>query len=321
MGNNLLGRKPRRFWEKVIGDWVSGVIIVTGVAGAVKPNQPVTYLSNQPITQLLNSPMTDSLTAYIQRLPPTVRVSMALESLADSSVRFYHRADERVPSASIIKVPIMVAAMAAANEGRLDLEEIHILTDSEKVGGDGIIKTYSNRSRLSYTDLIRLMISISDNTATNILISDLGQDQINARMRGLGLPKSQLNRVMMDTLAAKQGRENLVTAREMNQLLAKIYRHELLTAALCEQMLDMLKQNEDTLTIPKLLPRSATGKPMIIAHKTGTLAYVRGDIGIVYAPCPFVLSVLVENAGTDAAGEQIIAELALIAFGLVSKAH
>lgn len=313
MGDYLLGRKPRRFWKKITESRKSR---------QVKPayySFLLSYFLLLPSLLSVAQSPTDSLTAYLNRLPPTVRVSMALESLADSSVRFYHRADEQVPSASIIKLPIMVAAMAAAHEGRLDLEEIHILTDSEKVGGDGILKTYSNRSRLSYMDIIRLMISISDNTATNILITDLSQAAINARMRTIGLTKSQLNRVMMDTLAAKQGRENLVTAREMNQLLTKIYRHELLTAPLCEQMLNMLKQNEDTLTIPKLLPRSATGRPITIAHKTGTLAYVRGDVGIVYADRPFVLSVLVENAGTDAVGEKIIAELALIAFQLVGK--
>lgn len=264
-------------------------------------------------------PMPDSLTAYLRHLPPTIRVSMALESLSDSSVRFYHRADERVPSASIIKLPIMVAAMTAAHEGRLDLDEIHILTDSEKVGGDGILHTYPNRSRLSYTDLIRLMITISDNTATNILITDLGMEAINDRMQALGLTKSQLNRVMMDTMAVRQGRENYVTAREMNQLLTRIYRHDCLTPALCEQMLANLKQNEDTLTIPRLLPRSETGKSYVVAHKTGVLTYVRGDVGIIYADSPFVLSVLVENAGSAAAGERIIADLALLSFKLTAK--
>jgi beta-lactamase class A len=262
----------------------------------------------------MSQPLADSLKAYVQRLPPSVRVSVALESLTDSSLRFYYRADERVPAASIIKVPIMVAAMTAAHEGKLDLDEIHILTDSEKVGGAGVLQTYPNRSRVSYADLIRFMITISDNTATNILISDLGRENINTRMTTWGLTQSRLNRVMMDTLAVRQGRENYVTAREMNTLLTKIYRHQLLTPALCEQMLTILKQNEDSLTIPALLPPDPTGKPVIIAHKTGVLSYVRNDIGIVYATQPFVLSVLVENAGTEAMGEKIIAELAALAY-------
>jgi beta-lactamase class A len=311
MGNHLLGRKSRRFWKEVIDPTYHWSLFIITIA-LIGANQPKNLMTNDLMTN-------DSLTAYIQRLPSTVRVSVALESLADSSVRFYYRADERVPSASIIKVPIMVAAMTAAKEGRLDLDEIHILTDSEKVGGAGILQTYPNRSRLSYADLIRLMISISDNTATNILITDLSREVINAQMRTLGLTKSELNRVMMDTLAARQGRENYVTAREMNQLLTKIYRHELLTPALCEQMLDNLKQNEDTLTMPALLPRSPTGKPLVIAHKTGILTYVRSDVGIVYADRPFVLSVLVENAGTEVAGEKVIAELSLIAFNRVAK--
>ncbi|TAE33955.1 MAG: serine hydrolase [Cytophagales bacterium] len=267
----------------------------------------------------MSQPLTDSLTAYIRSLPPTVRVSVALESLADSSERFYYRADERVPSASLIKVPIMVAAMTAAQAGKLDLDEIHILTDSEKVGGAGILQTYPNRSRISYTELVRLMITISDNTATNILISDLGREAINTQMQSWGMTQSRLNRVMMDTLAARQGRENYVTAREMNQLLTKIHEHKLLTPALCEQMLTFLKQNEDTLTIPHLLPPQANGKPVVVAHKTGVLAYVRGDAGIVFAPRPFVLTVLVENAGTEAAGEQTIADLAFLVWKIVGK--
>ncbi len=267
----------------------------------------------------MSQPLTDSLTAYIRSLPPTVRVSVALESLADSSERFYYRADERVPSASLIKVPIMVAAMTAAQAGKLDLDEIHILTDSEKVGGAGILQTYPNRSRISYTELVRLMITISDNTATNILISDLGREAINTQMQSWGMTQSRLNRVMMDTLAARQGRENYVTAREMNQLLTKIHEHKLLTPALCEQMLTFLKQNEDTLTIPHLLPPQANGKPVVVAHKTGVLAYVRGDAGIVFAPRPFVLTVLVENAGTEAAGEQTIADLAFLVWKVVGK--
>lgn len=320
MGNRLLGRKPRRFWEKVNEkrrgekeEGRKGLRFSNRLFYFLLFSFPPLLLSSSVMSQSL----TDSITAYIQRLPPTVRVSVALESLSDSSRRFYHRADERVAAASIIKVPIMVAAMKAAHEGKLDLEEIHILTDSEKVGGAGVLQTYPNRSRVSYADLIRLMITISDNTATNILISDLGRENINAHMIAWGLTQSRLNRVMMDTLAVRQGRENLVTAREMNALLTQLYRHQLLTPALCERMLTILKQNEDALTIPALLPPGPTGKAITVAHKTGVLSYVRNDIGIVYATQPFVLSVLVENAGTEAAGEKIIAEMAAIAYKMV----
>lgn len=257
--------------------------------------------------------LNDSLTAYLRRLSPatrpvSARVSMAVQLLSDSSVLFEHRADERVPSASVIKLPIMLEAMEQVKAGTLDPTEIHILIDAEKTGGDGVLKTYSHRSRIAYLDLLRLMMIHSDNTATNIFISELGMDAINRRMRTIGLTKSQLNRVMMDTLAARQGRENYVTAREMNGLLEKIYRNQVATPALSAQMLDILKQNQDTATIPGLLPKGT-----VVAHKTGVLPYVRGDAGIVYTTKPFLLSVFVEGVPTPEA-ERIIGEIALICY-------
>jgi len=258
-------------------------------------------------------PLPDRLTAYLQQLPASARVSVAVESMADSSDSYARRADERVPSASVIKLPILLEAMERVKAGTLDLDEIHILTDAEKVGGDGVLKTYSHRSRIAYRDLLRLMMVYSDNTATNIFINELGMDAINARIRAIGLPKSQLNRVMMDTLAARQGRDNYVTCLEMNRLLKKIYRRQVATPELCEQMLTLLKQNEDTLTIPRLLPPGT-----VVAHKTGTLSYIRADVGIVYARQPFLLSIFVEGLPT-ADAERTIAETARICFTYFSR--
>lgn len=279
-----------------------------GKVGAVVPTFLLLLSGAIPALSQTRPALTDSLTAYLRRLPASTRVSLAVESLTDSSVQFRHRADERVPSASVIKLPILLETMERAKAGLLDLDEIHILVDSEKTGGSGVLTAYSHRSRISYGDLLRLMMVYSDNTATNIFISELGMDAINARMRTLGLTKSQLNRVMMDTLAARQGRENYVTAGEMNALLKRIYRKQVATPALCDQMLAILKQNEDTKTIPRLLPKGT-----VVAHKTGELAYVRGDVGVIYAKQPFLLAVLVEGVPTPEA-ERIIGELALLCY-------
>jgi beta-lactamase class A len=259
------------------------------------------------------SSLTNSITGYLRTIPASVTVSLAVESLLDSTESVFVDADRSVPSASIIKLPIFVEVMERVKAGTLDLSDIHILTDSEKVGGDGVLKTYSHRSRISYADLLRLMIVYSDNTATNIFINELGMDTINGRIQSMGLTGTRLNRVMMDTLAAKQGRDNVVTARDMNRLLGQIYRHQIATPALCDQMLAILKQNEDTLTIPRLLPKTIT-----IAHKTGTLPYVRADAGIIYARQPFLLTVLVQGTPTPNA-ERIIAELALVIYQWFDK--
>ncbi len=257
--------------------------------------------------------LTDSLNAYLRKLSPLARVSLSVKSLTDSTATFNYRADERVPSASIIKLPILLEAMERAKAGTLNLNKIHILTITEKTGGSGVLQTYPDQSRVSYRELLRLMMVYSDNTATNIFISILGREAINQRMRTIGLITSQLNRVMMDTLAAKQGRDNFVTALEMNALLEKIYRKQVATPALCDEMIAILKQNDDVATIPRLLPKGT-----IVAHKTGTLTYVRSDAGIVYAGQPFLLSVFVEGVPTPEA-EQIIGEIALICYTYFSR--
>ena len=257
--------------------------------------------------------LADSLTAYLQKLPPNARMSLSVQSLTNPRDTFNYRADERVPSASVIKLPIMLEVMERVKAGTMDLAAMHTLLDLEKAGGSGLLQNYPNKSEVSYRELLRLMMVESDNTATNIFISKLGMAAINARMQTIGLPKSHLNRMMMDTLAARQGRENYVTAREMNTLLTKIYRHRVAMPALCDQMIDILKHNADTLTIPALLPKSVA-----VAHKTGTLGYVRGDAGIVYAKQPFVLSVFVEDVPTPEA-ERIIGELALLCYNWFNK--
>ncbi len=277
--------------------------MITTVSGQSRPGQ----------SRPGQSSLTDSLTAYLHRLPVTTRVSLSVKSLTDSTVTFNYRADERVPSASVIKLPILLEAMEQVKAGTLDLDEIHTLTTAEKTGGSGVLQTYADQSRVSYRELLRLMMVHSDNTATNIFISKLGRDAINQRMRTIGLTQSQLNRVMMDTLATKQGRENYVIALEMNTLLERIYRKQVATPTLCDQMIAILKQNQDTETIPRLLPKNT-----VVAHKTGTLPYVRGDAGIVYASQPFLLSVFIEGLPTTEA-EQIISEIALLCYTYFSR--
>ncbi|GAB3342133.1 serine hydrolase [Larkinella ripae] len=249
----------------------------------------------------------DQLSAYLHHLPATIRVNVAVEALTDKTV-FYHQADEPVTAASVIKVPIMVETMERVKTGQFDLDQFHVLQNAEKTGGSGVLQTYPDQTRLTNRAVLTLMMIHSDNTATNILIRALGMEPINQRMQALGLTKSRLNRMMMDTLAAKQGRENRVTAREMNALLKKIDRNEVATPALCTQMIGILKDNRDQKTFRQFLPPSA-----VIAHKTGELASVRGDVGIFYGTKPFLLSVFVQGTTTPDA-ERIIGEMARICY-------
>jgi beta-lactamase class A len=246
------------------------------------------------------------LVDYLETLPPDVKVNAQVERLSSGKVLFSQGADERLAAASLIKVPIMVELMEQVRMDKLTMESTLVLRDANKVSGGGTIANYPDGAVIRIKELARQMIVYSDNTATNLLIAKLGQASINARMKALGLPGLQLNRVMMDTAAAKRGQENYVTAYQINQLLRLIQREEVATPALCRLALEFLLQNDDRSTLPRHLPEDVA-----IAHKTGELAYIRSDAGIVFAKKPYIISVFVRGTTTEKA-EEIIAEIGRI---------
>lgn len=262
------------------------------------------------LSKAQNQPLTSSLDAYISQLPSGVRINLQVESLK-GKVYASRGADEAVPSASVIKIPILVELMEQVKTGKFHLEDNHVLLATDKTGGSGVIAKYPDDTKMTIRELARLMMVASDNTATNILIRKVGQEAVNHRMKELGLPSLRLNRIMMDTAAVARGIDNYVTPREINTLLRLIYTHKVATKALCEQMMEFLWQNEDRTTLPRLLPQTVG-----VAHKTGGLTYVRGDAGIVFTPTPFVISVFVRGIETSKA-EKIIGEIGQICYQLL----
>ena len=246
------------------------------------------------------------LNNYLSRLPASIRVSMVVENVTGERY-FAFRPDVQVPAASVIKIPILMELMEQVKQQKIDLNKSYTLTAADKTGGSGVIANMPDGKQFTVRALAQEMIHSSDNTATNILIREVGMQAVNQNLIRLGSTKTCLNRIMMDTLAAKQGRENYVNAVEINDLLRKIYNKKVATQALCEDMIDILKNCADTTTIPRNLPKS-----IAIAHKTGELAYLRGDAGIVYTKQPFILSIFVEGFGDVKQAEEIIGDLAQI---------
>ncbi len=243
---------------------------------------------------------------YISKLPSNVKVTMAVENM-EGQPYFEHRTDVKVPSASVIKVPILMSLMEKVQANEMNLSKVHRLTNAEKAGGSGVLMNALEGKILSIREIAQEMIRTSDNTATNILIREIGMETINQNLTKWGATKTRLNRVMMDTEAVKQGRENYINVLEINALLRMIYDKKVSTPTLCDEMISMLKNCEDKTTIPSQLP-----KDLAIAHKTGTLAYVRGDAAIVFTTQPFVMSIFVEGFDKEATAEQIIGDLAKI---------
>ena len=243
---------------------------------------------------------------YLSKLPSAYKVTMSVESI-EGKVYFRHRGDERVPSASVIKIPILLELMEKVKKHEIDLDKIHTLTNAEKVGGSGILANIPEGKQLTIREIAQEMIRSSDNTATNILIRKIGIEAVNQNLAKLNITKTRLNRVMMDSEAVKQGRENYINVVEINALMRLIYDKKVATPTLCDEMISILKNCADTATIPRNLP-----KDLIIAHKTGSLPYVRGDVAIIYAKQPFIVSIFIEGFQNVIVAEHVIGDLAEI---------
>lgn len=245
---------------------------------------------------------------YLSKLPFSIKVSMSVESISGDKY-FTHRPEVTVPAASVIKIPILMELMEKVKAKKIDLNKIHILQATDRAGDSSIIADKPDGTKFTIRQLAQEMMHSSDNTATNILIKEVGMVDINQYLMHLGSTKTRLNRIMQDTLAVKQGRQNWVNTLEINDLLQKIYHKKVATPALCEEMIAIMKNCRDKTTIPRNLPKN-----LVIAHKTGELGYVRGDAGIVYTKQPFILSIFVEGFKDLPQAERIIGDLAEISW-------
>lgn len=179
-------------------------------------------------------------------------------------------------SASMIKVFILAAVMEKAKNGEINIDETIILKSSDKVGGAGILAGYATGSSLTLREIMRLMITESDNTATNIVIDRVGMQAINDYIARNGYTDTILQRKMMDFDAVNAGRENYSSVRDLGTIFLKLYQHNCVGWEQDEIMLDFLKGQTDTDCFPSALP----GK--VIAHKTGALVGLYDDGGIIY---------------------------------------
>jgi beta-lactamase class A len=159
-----------------------------------------------------------------------------------------------------------------------------------------------------------MMIAVSDNSATNVLIDRVGMDNVNALMDSLGLPHTRLRRKMMDIKAAGEGRENISTPREMMALLEALYRGKVLNKQMTDDFFKMLSTHKESF-IPRNIPADVH-----IANKPGELEGVRNDVGIVFAQNrPYVICVMTTYLHEERAGEEAIAAVSAAAFRMFDR--
>ena len=206
-------------------------------------------------------------------------------------------ADTRFPTASGIKTAVMVEAFHQFAEGRLKKDRLLPLAESEKVGGSGVLHSLTAGLQLPVADLMYLMIALSDNTATNMLVDTLGTKRVVDRMAAYGLPSTRLYRATFRGGRAEvfpeEEREyglGSSTPREMARLMETIARGRAVSAEASKEMLDLLGKQQDRDMIPRRLPGDAAwaGKSGTdeekLADAGGFKGAIRTDAGIVTTP-------------------------------------
>lgn len=208
-------------------------------------------------------------------------------------------------SASLIKLFIMVEAFGQISAGQLGPAGNLSFSESERVGGAGLLQELPAGTSRTVLELIELMITESDNIATNLLIDRLGMDRINARIKALGCPDSILRRKMMDFAAAATGVENLTSVMDVATVLAALHQGLCLDPVSDRQMCAILERQTDRCKIPLLLPPNT-----ICRHKTGELPGAEHDAGIVStSDCTYVVAIMSDNLPDQTSGCQAIAEI------------
>jgi beta-lactamase class A len=278
----------------------------------------------------VSSPLEEGLQAIAARLPGTLGV--AIHYLPGGPTAAYH-ADDQFPTASVIKVPVMVEAFAQAADGALRLDRRVPFQDSAIVEGSGILRYLQPGLQPTVRDLIELMIIVSDNTATNLVIDLVGIDAVNARMRSLGLRQTRLGGRLAQGLPAQEGHgatvgRSVTTPHEMCRLFELLWRGVVVSADASREMLEVLGHQQFT-DLARYLPvddltedAGRRASPVLIAAKSGQINGVRNDVGLITARTaqgeqPYIVSVFTR----DVADESLwtVENVAVRAIGEVSR--
>src|SRR6266576_4292487 len=212
------------------------------------------------------------------------KVSLFAKNL-DTGETYALNADDRVRTASTIKIAVMVEAFARVAEGKSKWTDELVLTKEKKVSGSGILQELSVGLHITLRDGVNLMMLVSDNTATNLVLDVLTTDAVNARMEALGFKQIKILRKVGsggDSMAGKEADNKkfglgFATPREMVMLMEKLERVEVVSVVASKEMIELMKREQGRFAIG----RSLWDVPM--ASKYGALDRLRSAVGIIYS--------------------------------------
>src|SRR6478735_5069442 len=241
-------------------------------------------------------------------------MGIAIEDLTTGDHYFLHE-NEVFAQASSIKIAVLAELYHQAQSGKLKLDDLYTVQASDLVPDSDIMGGLTpGVTRITLRDLATMMVAVSDNSATNVLIDRVGMENVNALMDSLGLTHTRLRRKMMDLKAASEGRENISTPAEMMTLLEDLYRGKVLNKEMTADFFVMLSTPKSSF-IPRDLPEG-----LKIANKPGELEGVRNDSGVVFVENrTYVICVMTTYLRRERDGEEAIAKISAAAYRMFDR--
>ena len=249
-------------------------------------------------------------------------MAIVVRDLASAVTRYERHAEQAFPAASTIKLPILVALYDAAARGEVRLDSPCRLLPEDQVTGSGVLQLLSPGVDLPLRDLAELMITVSDNAATNMILDRLGAERVNACMTALGLNRIRVFR-KLQVIPAEIAQPNTVTAGELAELLERLALGRAVSFEVSRRMIATLKRQQINDALPALLPDPEDGDGGAVgalptwelAHKTGGIPGHQHDVGILYLPgATLAICVLTRNCGRAREARQRIAEVGRAVF-------
>lgn len=194
------------------------------------------------------------------------------------------REDESYLAASVIKFPLFLHILLECEAGRMSLDDRLVTLESDKVPSCGALNMFTGEIETDIRTLCRLMICISDNTATNRLIRHCTIEDVERGFISMGLHVTKIRRLLFDSAASARGIQNTICPKEIGGLLERLYRGEFISREVSDYAIGVLLEQQ----IDHKLDGKLCGE-VDIAHKTGEDSGLSNDVGIIYADEPFVI--------------------------------